>query len=149
MRYTRGRRHNHLSSSRFELGTTTTWRCSDPKARDRWFWCKENFGRSRQLNWPSANLGIWANGALILSLRESRADIVRIQQSVNNIPRRCCVTCPSWSGHLECTVLCGGGSFPFQCHYGTHVASRHEGHPIHISSNGELPHWRRAYRPFW
>ncbi|RVW73266.1 hypothetical protein CK203_050377 [Vitis vinifera] len=34
--------------------------------------------------------------------------------------------------------------FTLQCHLGTHMASLHESHPFHISSNGEFPHRRRA-----
>ncbi|RVW21774.1 hypothetical protein CK203_114435 [Vitis vinifera] len=31
---------------------------------------------------------------------------------------------PSWPSHPKCTILDGRGFIPFQCHYGTRIASR-------------------------
>ena len=43
-----------------------------------------------------------------------------------------------WSSYPECVVLNGGRLVLFQRHHETHMAPRHEGHPLYVSSDGEL-----------
>ena len=121
--YTPSGWNNYLPSNRPQPSTLTTWRCPDPNTKDKRFWCKKNFNRSGQLSWPFTDVDIQENGATTICPRESRADTVRIQRSINNFPRGHCVTYPDWPNHPKCAVLISEGFVPFQRHHGMHMAS--------------------------
>ena len=54
-------RDNNLPSSKPQPSTTTTWRRPSSNIRDKWVWCKNDFGWSGQLSWPLANVVIQTN----------------------------------------------------------------------------------------
>ncbi|RVX23758.1 hypothetical protein CK203_000816 [Vitis vinifera] len=63
--------------------------------------------------------------------------------SSTNILRRHYTAGPAGQSLSTCNSR-GTRVITLQCHLGTHMASLHESHPFHISSNGEFPHQRRA-----
>ncbi|RVW74282.1 hypothetical protein CK203_051017 [Vitis vinifera] len=56
----------------------------------------------------------------------------------HNILRRHYTAGSSWTSHSQRAILGGARIVTLQYHLGTHMASLHESHPFHISSNGEF-----------
>ncbi|RVW64412.1 hypothetical protein CK203_062540 [Vitis vinifera] len=50
-----------------------------------------------RLNQPIAAINIQTDGILTICPKESQADTIKIQRSLNNFPGRRRTTCPSWS----------------------------------------------------
>ncbi|RVW46033.1 hypothetical protein CK203_068688 [Vitis vinifera] len=86
-------------------------------------WCKHQ------------SLAIWD---IVSRVSKTPDESYRIQRIFNHILRRHYTTGPSWPSHSQRAILSGTRVITLQCHLGTHMASLHESHPFHISSNGEF-----------
>ena len=123
---------NHFSPNIPQLGVASASRRPHLDIGDQRFWCKTDLNWPRQLSWLVTNVCVQADRVLTIHLRKSQADIVRVQLSINNLFGRRCTTHPSRTSGPQCAVLNCGRLVPFQCHHGTHMVARHEGHPIYV-----------------